>query len=57
MKKERNSRVRGTIDTIDYFRNNASGKYLCAYREHSYDSPATSLFIKAYETIEHQSIL
>lgn len=54
MKKERNSRVRGTIDTIDYFRNNASGKYLCAYREHSYDSPATSLFIKAYETIEHQ---
>ncbi|HBS0497715.1 TPA: restriction endonuclease [Klebsiella pneumoniae] len=54
-KKERNSRIRGTIDTIDYFRNNASGKYLCTYREHSYDSPATSLFIKAYETIEHQS--
>ena len=54
-KKERNSRIRGTIDTIDYFRNNTSGQYLCTYREHSYDSPATSLFIKAYETIEHQS--
>ena len=25
-KKERNSRIRGTIDTIDYFRNNTSGK-------------------------------
>lgn len=49
------SRVRGTIDVVDYFRNTTSGKYLCFYREHSYDSPATSLFIKAYETIEYYS--
>ncbi len=53
-KNDRISRVRGTIDAIDYFRNTTSGKYLCSYREHSYDSPATSLFIKAYETIKSQ---
>ena len=52
-KNDRVSRVRGTIDTVDYFRNNTSGKYLCSYREHSYDSPATSLFIKAYEEVEN----
>lgn len=54
-KNDRISRVCGKIDAIDYFRNNTSGKYLCSYREHSYDSPATSLFIKAYEAIEHYS--
>jgi 5-methylcytosine-specific restriction enzyme subunit McrC len=54
-KNDRISHVRGTIDAIDYFRNNTSGKYLCSYREHSYESPATSLFIKAYEAVEHYS--
>jgi 5-methylcytosine-specific restriction endonuclease McrBC regulatory subunit McrC len=54
-KNDRLSRVRGTIDVIDYFRNTTSGKYSCTYREHSYDSPATSLFIKAYEAVEHYS--
>ena len=50
---DRVSRVRGTIDGVDFFMNNTTGKYLCSYREHSYDSPATSLFIKAYESVEH----
>jgi 5-methylcytosine-specific restriction enzyme subunit McrC len=54
-KNDRISRVRGTIDAVDYFLNTTSGKYLCFYREHSYDSPATSLFIKAYEAVEHYS--
>lgn len=54
-KNDRISRVRGTIDVVDYFRNKTSGKYLCSYREHSYDSPATSLFIKAYEAVERYS--
>jgi len=54
-KNDRISRVRGTIDAVDYFRNKTSGKYLCSYREHSYDSPATSLFIKAYETVKSYS--
>lgn len=54
-KSDRISRVRGTINAVDYFRNKTSGKYLCSYREHSYESPATSLFIKAYEAVEHYS--
>ena len=54
-KNDRICRVRGTIDAIDYFRNSTSGKYLCAYLEHSYDSAATLLFIKAYEAVEHYS--
>ncbi len=54
-KNDRISCVRGTIDAVDYFRNNSSGKYLCSYREHSYDSPATALFIKAYEAVERYS--
>jgi len=54
-KNDRVSRVRGTIDVVDYFRNKTSGKYLCSYREHSYDNPATSLFIKAYETVRKYS--
>lgn len=52
---ERISPVRGTINAVDYFQNNFSGKYLCSYREHSYVSPATALFLKAYETIKHYS--
>lgn len=54
-RNDRISRVRGTINAIDYFQNKASGKYLCSYREHHYDSPATSLFIKAYEAVERYS--
>lgn len=51
-KTDRTSRVRGTIDAVDYFRNVTSGKYLCSYREHSYRNSATALFVKAYEAIE-----
>ena len=54
-KNDRSSRARGSIDASDYFRNKTSGRYLCSYREHSYDSSATSLFIKAYEAVEHYS--
>lgn len=54
-KNDHISRIRGTIDPVDYFQNTTSGKYLCCYREHSYNSPATSLFTKAYETVEHYS--
>ncbi len=54
-KREQIYRVRGCIDPVDYFQNKTSGKYRCAYREHSYDNPAASLFIKAYEAVEHYS--
>ena len=49
------SKVRGYIDPLDFFQNKTSGKYLCSYTEHSYESPAISLFIKAYETVKHYS--
>ncbi len=50
-RSERIPRVRGTIDPLDYFQNKATGKYLCSYREHSYDNPALSLIIQAYEKL------
>jgi len=49
---ERTPKVRGVIDLVDYFQNRNTGKYLCSYREHSYDNPATSLFLKTYQLIE-----
>ena len=54
-RNERISKVRGSIDPVDFFLNKTSGKYLCSYREHSYNSPAVSLFIKAYETVKHNT--
>ena len=54
-RNERISKARGYIDPVDFFHNKTSGKYLCSYREHSYNSPAVSLFIKAYETVKHHS--
>lgn len=54
-KKERIPCVRGSIDVIDYFQRANTGKYLCSYREHSYNNLATSLFISAYESIEDYS--
>ncbi len=54
-RNERISKVRGYIDPVDFFQNKTSGKYLCSYREHSYNSPAVSLFVKAYETIKHNT--
>ena len=54
-RNDRLSRVRGTIDAVDFFRNNTSGKYLCSYREHSYDNPGNFLFIRAYEALADYS--
>ena len=54
-RNERISKARGYIDPVDFFQNKTSGKYLCSYREHSYNSPAVSLFLKAYETIKHNT--
>jgi len=52
---ERTPKVRGVIDVVDYFLNRNTGKYQCSYREHSYDNPATSLFLKTYQLIENYS--
>ncbi|MFC1137066.1 restriction endonuclease [Pasteurella multocida] len=54
-KSDRISTVRGSIDPLDYFKNNLSGKYLCSFREHDYASTAISLFLMAYDTVKHHS--
>jgi 5-methylcytosine-specific restriction enzyme subunit McrC len=40
---EKTSKIRGKIDPVDYFLNKKSGKYLCNYREHSYQTDAATL--------------
>lgn len=54
-KNEKLGRVRGKIDVVDYFNNKALGKNLCSYREHSYENPASSLFLATYEMIQRYS--
>ena len=54
-RRERTSRVRGTIDVVDYFQNKETGLYKCSFREQSYENAAITLFIKAYEVIKHYS--
>lgn len=54
-KNEKLGRVRGEVDVVNYFNNKMSGKYLCSYREHSYENQAASLFLATYEMIEHYS--
>ena len=52
-RRERTSRVRGTIDVVDYFQNKETGLYKCSFREQSYENAAITLFVKAYETIKN----
>lgn len=49
--RDRLTKVRGNVDVVDYFINNKTGKYLCDYREHSYDNPAASLIVKAFQIV------
>lgn len=51
-KTERTSRLKGSLDVLDYSLNYPSPKYICHYKEHSYDNPAIYLFIKTYETLK-----
>lgn len=53
--QERLSKVRGKLDSIDFYKNQGTGKYLCTYREHSYTNPAITLFMEAYKVINHYS--
>jgi len=50
-KTDRLARIRGDIDLIDHTLNHKRARFLCTYRQHSYNTPATALFIKAYEAI------
>lgn len=46
------SKVRGQIDPVDYFLNTNSGKYLCSYREHSYNNMPVRLIAEVFKKIK-----
>ena len=54
-RRERTSRVRGTIDVVDYFQNKETGMYKCSFREQSYENEAITLFVKAYDSVKKYS--
>ncbi|MDG6896631.1 hypothetical protein A6A19_01125 [Actinobacillus delphinicola] len=50
-KQEKTSRIKGKIDPLDCALNHKTGKFLCHYRDHSYQHPMLFLFIQTYEKI------
>jgi 5-methylcytosine-specific restriction endonuclease McrBC regulatory subunit McrC len=48
-KINRLSKVKGTLDVVDYFSQSQDGKYNCKYREHSYDSACNQLITKVFK--------
>jgi len=54
---QRTLKVKGNIDNIDFYYPKVFGKYLCTYKEHSYQTKALLLFIKAYESLSAQQLL
>lgn len=55
-RSDRLNRVRGQIDPVAYHTQPRDGKYLCHYREHSYDNPATQLVAAAFRKQEKQPL-
>lgn len=50
--RDRLNKVRGQIDPVAYYRRRNDGKYLCHYREHSYDNPAARLIAATFRKIQ-----
>ena len=50
-RREPLTKVRGSIEPVDYVRHGELGRYLCTYREHSYDNPAVALFAETYRRV------
>lgn len=51
------TQVRGQLDVVDYQINQKLGRHTCAYREHSYDNPATRLIARTLEHLDSRSKL
>ncbi len=49
------TKVRGTIDPVNYYINRNQGKYRCNYREHSYNIPAVRLITEAIQKVKGHS--
>lgn len=54
---ESTSKVRGSIDVLDFYLNRDRGIYRCRYREHSYESTAALLITRAFEYVETYSFV
>ena len=48
---------RGRIDPVDYWRRHDLAIYRCAYREHSYDNPATRLIARTLKHLDSHSLI
>ena len=51
------TQVRGRLDPVDYFLNQKLARYLCTYREHSYDNDATRLIARTLEHLDSRDFL
>lgn len=48
-KSEKTNKIQGNIDLLDYTFHQPSARYLCHFREHSYQNTAVGLFLYIYE--------
>lgn len=55
-KNERLNKVKGNINVLDYYINN-TGKYLCKYREHSYNNQAVQLINRVFSLYQGHPFL
>lgn len=56
-KNETLNKVRGNINTIDYFSNRHQGSYKCEFREHSYNNEANRLIASTFKKIGNHEFL
>lgn len=51
------TRVRGRLDPVDFLQNQERARYLCTYREHSYDNPVARLIARTLRHLDSHSFL
>lgn len=56
-RREHRTKVRGRLDPQDYARNADRGRYLCDYREHSYDNAATRLIARTLRHLDSDFLM
>lgn len=56
-KRQRLNKVRGTIDSVAYYGAHSDGKYLCNYREHSFNNPAVNLIFHVFKKLGRHPFL
>ncbi|HZR20690.1 MAG TPA: restriction endonuclease [Verrucomicrobiae bacterium] len=54
---ERLAQPRGRLAPVDYFLNQERARYLCTYREHSYDNETTRLIARTLQHLDSHALL